>query len=516
MLMKRVLKFFSAALMAGALLCSCASVSSSAGLKSSAHPKKIKYNEKRFNSALAKGDFTACAGMLLGQNVSGNDVIRQNLDIAMLEHYAKAYGASNEICNRTDGLMHDAVTKSITKTVASATLNENASEYTGTVYEYLYINVFNALNYYNQGNMEDALVEIRKINNKQREYITKYGEAALQKVQAETKDITDADYAARFFGINVPALKAKSPPEATEADVFRDSATARYLSMVFMMMNGDGGNARVDSDVLAKLNPEFDTDSELAIPEGKGRLDVVAFSNIIGRRYEQAFYFPGDVLSGVLAAGSHVVGRGPSALIMLPPLADGVEIPAFRIKFVYPNFRESAVPKKISSVRIVMDDGSVMQNLPLLENFNDAVAMDVRVRASKDFGRSVIRSLVKKMSAVAAGEATLAAAYRGLDNKNGRRSAGEDILARIAYNVAYAGVVAAIEAVDLAETADVRQCRYLPGTANAGGVALAPGTYSFAVQYLDSGGRIVYEEKFNSVEVRAGKPVLVESTCIKS
>mgnify|MGYP006875883397 FL=1 len=513
MLMKRVLKIFSAVLVAGVLLCSCASVSSSAGLQSSAHPKKIRYNEKRFNSALAKGDFTSCAGMLLGQNVSGNDVIRQNLDIAMLEHYAKAYGASNEICNKTDGLMHDAVTKSITKTVASATLNENASEYTGTVYEYLYINVFNALNYYNQGNMEDALVEIRKINNKQREYITKYGEAALQQVQADTKDITDADYAARFFGINVPALKAKSPPAATEADVFRDSAAARYLSMVFMMMNGDGGNARVDRDVLAKLNPGFDADSELAIPDGKGRLDVVAFSNLIGRRYEQAFYFPGDVVSGVLAAGSHIVGRGPESLIMLPPLADGVEIPAFRIKFVYPNYKESAVPRKVSSVRIVMDGGAV-QNLQLLENFNDAVAMDVRVRASKDFGRSVIRSLVKKMSAVAAGEAALAAAYKGLD-KNGR-SAGEEILARIAYNVTYAGVVAAIEAVDLAETADVRQCRYLPGTANAGGVALAPGTYSFTVQYLDSGGKIVNEEKFSSVEVRAGKPVLVESICIKS
>jgi uncharacterized protein len=515
MLMKNVLKFFSAVLVSGILLCSCASVSSSAGLKSSAHPKKIKYNEKRFDSAFAKGDYTSCAGMLLGQNINGNNIIRQDLDIALLEHYAKAYEASGEVCNNTDRLMHDAVTKSVTKTIASASLNENASEYTGTVYEYLYINLFNALNYYNQGNMEDALVEIRKINNKQREYIAKYGEAALQKENIESKEITDADYAAQFFGINVPALKAKSPPAATEADVFRDSAAARYLSMVFMMMNGDDSNARVDSDVIAKLNPGFDTESELAVPEDKGRISVIAFSDLIGRRYEQTFYFPGDVVSGVLAAGSHIVGRGPESLIMLPPLAEGVEIPAFRIKFVYPNFNQNAVPQKISSVRIVLDDGSVVQNLPLLENFNDAVAKDVRVRASKDFGRSVIRSLVKKMSAVAAGEATLAAASRGLDTNGREKSMGEDILAHIAYNVAYAGVVTAIEAVDLAESADVRQCRYLPGKANAGGITLSPGIYSFAVQYLDSGGKIVNEEKFNSVEVQAGKPVLVESTCIK-
>ncbi|MCK9171383.1 MAG: hypothetical protein M0P01_13300 [Treponema sp.] len=512
---KNVLKFVFAALSAGALLCACASVSSSSGLTASDHPQKIKYNEKRFNAALERGDFTTCAGMLLGQNVNANDVIRQNLDIAMLEHYAKAFDASDEICGKTDRLMHDAVTKSISKTVVSATLNENASEYTGTVYEYLYINVFNALNYYNRGNMEDALVEIRKINNKQREYITKYGEAALQKDQVEQKDITDADYAARFFGINVPALKTKSPPSATEADVFRDSATARYLSMLFMMMDDDAGNARVDSDVLAKLNPGFDTKSELGIPEDKGRLDIIAFSGLIGRRFEQTLYFPGDVVSGVLAAGTHIVGNGPESLIMLPPLADGVEIPAFRIKFVYPNFKENAVQEKTASVRIVMDDGSIVQNLPLLENFNDAVAKDVRVRASRDFGRSVIRSLVKKMSAVAAGEATLSAAAKSLDLNGKNKSFGEDVLSRVAYNVAYAGVVTAIEAVDLAETADVRQCRYLPGKSNAGGITLAPGMYSFTVQYLDSGGKILGEQKFNSVEVQAGKPVLVESVCIK-
>lgn len=515
MLKKNVRILFLSALSAGILLCSCVTVSSSSGLHSSEHPPKIRYNQNRFDKAFGKGDFNECAGMLLSRNVSENDIIQQNLDIAMLEHFGKLYGASHEIFNKTDDLMHDAVTKSVTKTVVSATLNENASAYTGTAYEYLYLNVFNALNYYNQGNMDDALVEIRRINNKQREYITKYGEAVLQKESVNTKEITDADYAAQFFGINVPALKAKSPPQATENDIFRDSAAARYLSMIFMMMANDEGNARVDSDVLAKLNPSFDTKSDLTIPRNKGRLDVIAFSGLIGKRYEQSFYFPGDVVSGVLSAGSHIVGYGPSAMIMLPPFAGGVEIPAFRIKFVYPAFNKQQVQRKIASVKVILQDGAGEMNLPLLEDFNDAVEKDVRARASKDFARSVVRSLVKKLSAVTAGEATLAAAAQGLNNNGRRRSLGEDILSQVAYNIAYAGVVTAIEAVDLSETADVRQCRYLPGKANAGGFTLAPGTYSFVVQYLDAGGQVVGREKFDSVEVRAGETKLVESTCIK-
>jgi hypothetical protein len=109
----------------------------------------------------------------------------------------------------------------------------------------------------------------------------------------------------------------------------------------------------------------------------------------------------------------------------------------------------------------------------------------------------------------------VSSAAQGLNNNGRRRGFGEDILSQVAYNIAYAGVGTAIEAVDFSETADVRQCRYLPGKVNASGFTLAPGTYSFVVRYLDAGGQIVARGKFDSVEVRAGETKLVESTCIK-
>ena len=154
--MKKKFLFIVLSISAAVVLFSCKTVSSADGLELSAHPKVVNYNEKKFNSEFNKGNFSKCAGMLLSQSIGENNIIKQNLDIALLEHFAGYYKASSEIMNKTDRLMDEAVTKSITKSVASATLNENASEYAGTPYEYIFINVFNALNYYNDGNMEDA------------------------------------------------------------------------------------------------------------------------------------------------------------------------------------------------------------------------------------------------------------------------------------------------------------------------------------------------------------------------
>ena len=510
--MKKKFLFIVLSISAAVVLFSCKTVSSADGLELSAHPKVVNYNEKKFNSEFNKGNFSKCAGMLLSQSIGENNIIKQNLDIALLEHFAGYYKASSEIMNKTDRLMDEAVTKSITKSVASATLNENASEYAGTPYEYIFINVFNALNYYNDGNMEDALVEIRKINNKQKEYSAKYGEVALKKESIDSKEIIDADIAASFFGVNVAALKLKSPSAPTENDVFKDSETARYLSMIFMKMSGDEGNARVDYDILKKMNPSFN--AYVSSDDRKGNVSFLTFSNLIGKRYEQNIYFPGDVLSGIFTVNYSIVGYGESAMIMLPPLSDNIQIPAFRIKFSYPAFDKSCIEKKVNTVRVLCDETGEVINLEKLEDFNDAVAKDVKVKGSKAFSRSVVRSLTKKMAAITAGTATLTTAVEAFDGVRKNGSFGEEVLYRLAYASAYASVVAAIEAVDVSETADLRQCNYLPGESNAGSFNLAPGVYSFTVDYLDVNNRVVKEDKIKPMEVRAGQTVLVESECV--
>jgi hypothetical protein len=481
----------------------------------------VRYNQVELQSARDSGDINACLRMARNTKKTKTDVIMRNLDIALLEHFAGSYESSLKTLNKTDLLMHDAVTKSISQGIGAAVLNENVKEYPGTVYEYLYINVFNALNYYDKGDLEEALVEVRKIGIKQKEYINEYGKAVLAElVPEDDRTIRDEDVAASFFGINMPVLKTKSPATATDKDIFRDSPTARYLSMVLRSMYNDSDNARVDRDVLAVLNPHIDTSGDATVSSNKGRLNILAFSGIASSRYEQTLYFPGDVMSGVLAVGNGVWGYGPGALLSFPE-TNGVNIPAFRIKFAYPAFDRRRDASRIASVRVVFNSpvtqssvsdsemSAGVTNLSLLEDFNDVIEKDVRTKAGTAFSRSVARSLVKKMSAVTAGTASLTAAHEAMiRNKN-------DLLGEMAYQLTYLSVSAAIEAVDFAETADVRQCHFLPAQAYAAGVTLEPGVYSFTVEYLDASSRVLSQQYFSKITVPAGNPVLVESSCIK-
>ncbi len=90
--------------------------------------------------------------MLQNSRQQTGDIIRDNFDIAMMKHYQKDYDGSLTILNATNEKMKDAVIKSISKGFAAAVANENAAEYAGTPYEYIYINRFNALNYYEKAN----------------------------------------------------------------------------------------------------------------------------------------------------------------------------------------------------------------------------------------------------------------------------------------------------------------------------------------------------------------------------
>ena len=118
-----------------------------------------KMTDAQYLAYMDEGNYKPCISYLEAKNAqkSNSDRIRDNFDIAMMKHYQKDYTSSRDILNTTDRLMDDAVTESITKGIAAVFANDNAAEYKGTPYEYVYLNVFNALNYYNAGDVEDAV-----------------------------------------------------------------------------------------------------------------------------------------------------------------------------------------------------------------------------------------------------------------------------------------------------------------------------------------------------------------------
>jgi hypothetical protein len=81
-----------------------------------------------------------------------------HLDQGVIEHYARFWENSSQDLEIGERLIEDAFTKSVSQEVSSFIINDTSKDYAGEDYEDLYINVFNALNYYHRDDLEDALV----------------------------------------------------------------------------------------------------------------------------------------------------------------------------------------------------------------------------------------------------------------------------------------------------------------------------------------------------------------------
>ena len=454
--------------------------------------------EDEARGAFQVGNYTAAAKSVQKQIKKGVGQVDKKLDAAILLHYARSWQKSADAFNQTDRDIEAAFTKSISRGVASAAFNENADEYSGNIYEYLLLNAFNCLNYYALGELDEALVEIRKIENKQKQYVARYGELALA---VDDEDEDEVSAASKTMNVDLRSVRQSTPRRPTEEDVYKDSAFAHYLAAL-LYLEDKSGTPELHARQYEAINAGFECatlDEDFAIPQGKGRLDFLSLSGKIVERREGVIYFP------PFAAG------GTPLFITSLRIGD-VVIPAFRLKYVWPYVPEDAdgilvrPADFINRVRVSVCEGEKYSSkahevaraeLKLVEWFDEAVQKDVALKARGEFNKSIWRSTTKKAAAV-----TAAAALIQATPENFR------VLAEIA-------ATKSLDAVDLAETADIRQCRYFPALACAGGFSLDEGVYSARVEYFDARGLQAGSETFDALEVRAGRIKLVESVCAR-
>ncbi|MCR5290452.1 MAG: hypothetical protein K6E51_10700 [Treponema sp.] len=484
---KRIVFVFLVSLFVAVAFVSCA------GSSSVQDAASVPY--KTFDEAMDAGDLKAALILLQKEKPIKKDAIRQTLDVAFLQHFTKDYTDSEKGLEKANKAIIDSVTKSITRGAMTYIANDNASEYTGTVYENHYINVFNALNYYNQGNIEDAIVEIRDLIRKQQLFDQINATVTQELTDAENEEENSTDKTGKSFssaantiGMDVNEAKANQPRKATSQDCFTYSPTERYLAIMLyaQQIAQDMIPQELVSEALNEIQRQtpllaqvasYPIQDDLLIDDNGfaknpdvGRLNVLAFCGRISKRTEHVITIP----------------------IFVPISNDKKTIIVqAQLKYTYPEFNKDAIQYPVSSCRIKIDGYDTI-HLQLLENFNDAVEKDVAVKARPAFTRSLIRSTFKKA-------ATVVSAH---------------VVAQFSQAAAELMIISS-NALDLTERADIRQVVTLPALAHAGGITLPPGTYSFTVQYCDPFGSVVAEESFSNIQINAGKPTFIESTCIR-
>ncbi len=405
---------------------------------------------------------------------SENNAISLFLDKGILEHYAGRYADSSQDLQDAERMIEEAYTKSISADVASYIANDNTKEYAGEDFEDIYINVFNALNYYNDGNIEGALVEIRKLTESS-------GKLSLLAQKYEGKGPNAGEWVLEQLN----SIGFSITPELPQGQSvnFSNSALARYLSALFYLGDGNTDGARIEFEQLAAAfaaNPKIYNEANSAnimksvedvnnTPDGKARLNVIGFSGLSPVKEEGLFaqhfpFFQNDVFHDT--------------------------------QFRLPVFVKR--PSLINRIEVVVAGGETF-NLDLLEDMGAVIEETYNARFGNIFFKTYIRTLVKYAAADVAATITIEAA------KNGNEWAQLG---------ASAAVVASKVAIDASEGADIRMSRYFPDKAYIGGIDLDPGTYSITINFY-SGAEIIASEEYNDVNVEAGKLNLIEGVSLK-
>ncbi|MDR2864372.1 MAG: hypothetical protein LBV68_02040 [Spirochaetaceae bacterium] len=403
---------------------------------------------------VSAGRYQNAEDILEGKRSSlyGSDLILYYLDGGMLSHYAGDYKQSITLLANGDHAIEDAFTKSVTENAASFLLNDNTKTYSGEDYENLYLNVFNALNYYHENNLEDAMVEIRRMENKLRDLQTKY-DVVEQELQGESSSAAD------YTGVKIN---------------FSNSALARYLGILFYRARKQYDDARIDLNWLKRAFQRQKNvypfpipstiDEELKIPEGEARLNVLSFSGLSPVKVENVIRIP------------------------IPP--------SNWIKIALPEMQKQ--PSAVTRIEIVFDSGE-KYNAELLEDLQNVAIETFKIHLGVITAKSIIRGAAKGISAAglnAAGEA-------GRNQKDGQ--GGWLTLAGLAVQVM----------AELSESADTRLSRYFPAQAHVLGLSLKPGKYTFSVNYYNNYGGLVDSFEQKDIVLSASSLNLIETYCLK-
>jgi len=424
------------------------------------------FSFKEINDAVGQNDYlTAVEAMEKSQGSYRNFYDKKNevsffLDKGFLKYYAGDYEASCDDLHNAEKLMERTYFKKSMEDFFSYIQNDYEREYPGEDFEDIYLNIFNALNYYNAGNTENALAEIQKI-------IAPEGKLDRLSKKYDYKDpktnLSMVDFSRKQTGVsNMPSIRSVS---------FSNSALARYLGSLLYRSEGNMSAAQNEIDQVNKAfavhkniyqNPIPQT-IQMAhnIPAEKARLDIIGFT------------------------GLSPIKEETESLQILPFMHPVLQVARLKVPGLVRR------PSYITGIEVIID-GKDKFNLELLEDMGAVIEDIFSARYSNMLMRIYIQTIIKYAAADIA-----AMAASGSDNE----------MAGLAIALAAQSQMAFVD------RADIRMSRFLPDKAYIGGIDLSPGAHSVLINYYSGSSIVAAEER--ETDVKIGKLNLLQTVNLK-
>lgn len=426
------------------------------------------YDYSRIDSNLTQGKYELVREELEKNAVTlygFHDKVLEALDFALVARYTCDIKESNRQFARAEKLMESYSAKSVSQAVSSLFSSDLALDYAGEDFENIYTNIFMALNYLSLGQKDEAMVEIRRFDNK------------LKSIRA--------DYEKTVEQANKSKNKLRIEKAATQ---FYDSALARYLSMLLYNAGGDSDNARVDAQYLKKAFAGQKSLYDFAVPSAvdkelsstKPRISVLAFwgkAPVKTEKVERMYTADGSLWYQLaLPEMKKRPSQISSVVVSARARGDGAQS--------CPQGSKSAASDALFATAEKIES---IENIAL-DTFNQHYSLIK--------GKAIVRAVAK---------AATNSVFHSISKDKDLSTGGKTLFTMLDLSTKVANIAT--------ERADVRCSRFFPANVSVACLELDEGEWEVTVSYRK--GKSVLFEDVQIISVKKSGLNLVQSACLR-
>lgn len=405
---------------------------------------------KQVNAKLAARDFAGAEAMTAaakeGSYGRKNQVLYY-LDLGAIQHDGGKFKESDASLDKAERRMEELYTKSVTRAAGTLMLNDNTTEYAGERFERALVNVYRALNYVFLADLEDALVEVRKLSRLLQEYADVYG--------------------------------AKST-------AYKDDAFAQFIASLLYEDDGKPDDARIAREKSRRAYEQYAKAYGTPAPrlepagerKGAGELVFLHYNGVAPRKVSKTFFIAWrEALTALDATKDDEAESGQARRAVAAGLTAGKSVAV-----AFPDYVQDPYAVAGSAV----EAAGVSATTELAEDVTAIARKDLEERLGVIRVRAIARATTKFIIAKAASDA--------MAKKYGKNS-WQTLLTQAG------GAVASVAT----EVADTRAWATLPAQFRVARLYLPPGTHDVTVTYTGPTGASLSNQTFKGVVIRKGR-----------
>ena len=386
----------------------------------------------KLHQSLSRGD-CAGAGALIetNQKLYGvNAQLLYLLDGAMVALQCREYDRMQERLHAAEDLAEKLWTESISRHAAAMVTSDYVLKYSGEDYERVMIHIVSAIGYLQLGQLDEALVEVRRLNTLLNTYVDQYQEEQLYKADAFGRYLSgllrEAD--GDVDGAYIDYAKAVEAYQG-QADIY-PFGIPQYLLTDFFKA-AEKADRMADAHNLVPDAPEKSTGRnsiDHSSADDSGKIVLIVFAGEGPKKVQHTVVVP--------------TPRGPIS-VAVP------QVEVLDNECVYGKLLLTNGPEQVGA------------ELQRVSNINRIALKSLEQKKGRIIAKTIARTVSKQV------------VIEGLASTQSRRDRG-----------AVTAILNIVNTLAL-EKADIRCWRMLPGTIYLARVYLAPGTYAGQLRWCN-------------------------------